>query len=103
MIPMHTSISIIKSDDLDVWGKPIAGETIDLKGNLRSQTKVVTNTNGEEVVSYYTILFEGFVDIRHADKVCFIEPNGEEKILQPIVIKFMRNLDGTVAFTKVEA
>ena len=103
MIPMNTSISIIKSAGLNAWGNPIEGETIELKGNLRSQTKVVVNNNGEEVVSSYTILFKGFVDVKHDDQVCFVEPNGEEKKIQPISIKFMRDLDGSVAFTRVEA
>jgi hypothetical protein len=101
MIPTPHSITIIKSNDLDAWGEPIAGETIELQGNLRSQTKVVRNTNGEEVVSSYTILFIGFVDIKHDDKIQFIEPNNDVKEYKPIEIKFMRDLDGSVAFTKV--
>jgi hypothetical protein len=103
MIPTPHSITIIKSNGLDAWGEPIAGEAIEIQGNLRSQTKVIRNNNGEEVVSSYTILFIGFVDVKHDDKVQFVEPNGEVKEIAPINVKFMRDLDGSVAFTRIEA
>ncbi|MDC3413964.1 hypothetical protein [Terrihalobacillus insolitus] len=103
MIPTPHSITVIKSNGLDAWGEPIEGEVIEIQGNLRTQTKVVRNNNGKEVVSSYTILFVGFVDVKHEDKVRFTEPNGEVKTLDPINVKFMRDLDGSVAFTRIEA
>lgn len=100
MIPTPHTIKILKSGGIDSWGDPIDGETIELKGNLRSQSKIVRNNEGQEVVSNYTVLFKGFEDIRHEDRIQFVEPNGEVKTIRPILIKFMRDLDGSVKFTK---
>ncbi|WP_163530883.1 hypothetical protein [Halobacillus ihumii] len=101
MIPTPHDIQIVKAEGLDIWGDPIAGETLNLKGFVRSKTTVNDRTEGEDVVPEYTILFIGFVDVVHADEVRFTEPNGEVKTDQPNNIKFMRNIDGKVSFTKV--
>lgn len=101
MIPTTVDFEIVKSAGLDVWGEPIAGETIFLKGNLRSQTKTVENSYGDEVVSEYQVLFVGFVDVNQEDEIRFTEANGEAKEFQPITVKHMRDLDGSVGFTKV--
>jgi hypothetical protein len=101
MIETPHKIEIIKAGELDIWGKPTNAETLLLEGNLRSSTKVVTNANGEEVVSNYTILFVGYVDVTVNDSIRFQEPNGEVIESLPIQVKFMRGLGGSVAFTKV--
>lgn len=101
MIPTPHSIDLLKSGGLNIWGEPTEGVEIPLQGNIRSQSKFVRNRQGQEVVSEYTVLFIGVVDITHEDKIRFVEPNGEVKEYQPITIKFMRDLDGTAKFTKV--
>lgn len=101
MIPTNHKIEILKAGELDIWGEPTIGETIMIDGNLRSESKIVKNNNGEEVVSNYTILFVGFVDVKLTDKIRFTEPNNQVIEMPPIQIKFMRDLDGSVAFTKV--
>lgn len=101
MIPTPHKIEILKTNgELDIWGEPTISETIPLQGNIRSESKIVINSNGEEVVSNFTILFVGFVDITVNDKVRFIEPNAEVVESKPIQVKFLRDLDGSVAFTK---
>lgn len=101
MIPTNHKIEILKAGTLDAWGEPTITETIQIEGNLRTQSKVVTNNYGEEVVSNFTILFIGFVDVKLKDTFRFTEPNGEIVEKSPIQLKFMRDLDGSVGFTKV--
>ncbi|WP_427036500.1 hypothetical protein [Cytobacillus pseudoceanisediminis] len=100
MIPTPHKIEILKAGDLNVWGEPSVAETIQVNGNIRTQSRVVKNNQGEEVVSSYTVLFVGFVDITSNDKIRFTEPNGEVVEIAPITVKFMRDLDGSVGFTK---
>lgn len=100
MIPTNAKIEILKSGKPNVWGETPIVETIQIDGNLRSETKVVTNTLGDEMISNYTILFVGFVDVTTKDKIRFTEPNDEVIEKAPINVKFMRDLDGSVGFTK---
>ena len=100
MIPMNVAIEIIKAGEPDIWGETSVDEIIVKKGNIRSQTKVVTDGNGEEVVSNFTILFVGFVNVTMDDKFKFVEPNGRIIEKSAIDIKFMRNWDGSIGFTK---
>jgi hypothetical protein len=101
MIPTPHKIELLKAGELDAWGDPTISETIQLDGNLRTETKVVKDANGEDVLSSYTILFVGFVDVTLNDKIRFTEPNGQVVEKAPIQLKFMRDLDGSVGFTKV--
>lgn len=101
MIPTPHQIEILKADEPDIWGEPTYSEKIPVNGNIRSANEVVVNQYGEEVVSKHTILFKGFVDITVNDKVKFTEPNGQIVESSPIQVKFMRDLDGSVKFTKV--
>lgn len=100
MIPTPNKIDVLKAGTLDSWGEPTIGETIHIDGNLRSESKVVANNHGEEVVANFTVLFVGFVDLNTNDKIRFTEPNGAIVEKAPINVKFMRDLDGSVAFTK---
>lgn len=101
MIPTNQEVELIKSDVLNDWGEPVAGETVPMKCNLRSQSKTTTNTDGQEVVSEYQIVFIGFVGIDQSDTIRFTEPNGQTKGFEPITVKYMRDLGGSIAFTKV--
>lgn len=100
MIPTHNEIDVIKAGELDMWGDPQAEEEKTYQGNIRSQMQVVTNSYGEEVVSNYTILFSGLVSLTTNDKIRFVEANGETIETNPISVKYMRDLDGTVGYTK---
>lgn len=101
MIPTNHDIDVIKAgDDLDIWGNPIGNEPKHLKGNLRSQTGIVRDGNGEERVYQYSVLFVGYIDITTDDSIRFVEPNGEVVETLPLKVKFMRGLDGQVGFTK---
>jgi hypothetical protein len=100
MIPTPHKIEVLKAGQLDVWGDPTITETIQLDGNLRSQSQVVENAHGQEVVANYTVLFIGFVDVNTNDKIRFTEPNGAIVEKSPIQVKFMRDLDGSIGFTK---
>lgn len=101
MIPFRHDVEIIKSGGLNDWGEVVAGETLELKGNIRSRTNIVVSLEGKETVSTFNILFEGFVKIVHKDKIRFVEPNEEIITSPPIAIKYLRDIDGSVAFTKV--
>lgn len=101
MIPFTEPIELIKAGELDIWGNPSLGETIELRANLRSETKVVKDGNGNEQVSAFTLLFVGVVDIRNEDTIRFTEANGEIIEMNPISVKFMRGLDGQPKYTKV--
>lgn len=101
MIETPQKIEILKTGEHDIWGDPTISETIPVNGNLRSQTQIVRDDRGEEVVSNYTILFVGFVDISTDDKIRFIEPNNHVVETNPLQVKFMRDLDGSISFTKV--
>jgi len=100
MIPMPHKIELLRMGEPDIWGESTIEETVQLNGNIRSRTQVVTNSYGEEVISNYRVLFHKFVDVKTKDKIRFTEPNGEVIESEPIQVKFMRDLDGSVAFTK---
>lgn len=101
MIPTPHEIEVLKAGETDIWGETTLTEILPLNGNIRSQTRVVTDSNGKEVVSNFTILFKGFVDIKTKDVIRFTEPNGEIVEMKPLQVKFMRDLDGSVAYTRV--
>lgn len=101
MIPLPHDIKVLKVGEPDIWGKPAVEKELELKGNIRSRTQVVTNNQGEEVISNYRILLRRVVDVRMSDKIRFVEANGEVVESEPIQVKFIRDLDGSVAYTKV--
>lgn len=102
MIPLTQKFKLyLSGDELDVWGEPKETIIADVMGNLRSEMGTTRDTNGDEKTYNYTILFEGFVNIRQGDRIEYTEPNGEIVSAEPIRIKFMRGLDGEVKFTKV--
>lgn len=102
MIPTNHEIIVSKSgDDLDIWGNPIEVEPVSIFGNLRSEMGIAKDANGDEQTYNYTILFIGFEKIGTEDRIEFLEPNDELISLLPIRVKYMRDLDGSVAYTKV--
>ncbi|GEK57120.1 hypothetical protein CHL76_02195 [Marinococcus halophilus] len=101
MIPFTHDVTLLREGKPDAWGESTDVETEDLKGNIRSSTQVVKSLEGKEVVSVFNILFEGTVNIKHTDKIRFTEPNGEVREHEPITVKYLRNLSGEVAYTKV--
>lgn len=100
MIPTYHSIDVIKAGETNVWGDVGVSKSITKKGNIRSKTKVVTDTNGKEVVSNYTVLFIGMVNVTTHDTIKFTEPNGKVVEMSPITVKFLRDIDGSVGYTK---
>lgn len=103
MFPTPHEIEILKAGDPDIWGETVYTDRLELNGNLRSQTQVITDSKGKEVVANYTILFKGFVDVKTKDKIRFIEPNNEVVEKNPHLVKFMRDFNGSVVATKVIA
>lgn len=101
MIPMTQDIKVSIVGEPDIWGKPEVLEERHLKGNLRSHSKIIIDQNGKEVVSEFTILFKGFVKMTVHDFITFTEPNDVTIESNPIQVKFMRDLSGKVAFTRV--
>lgn len=101
MIPTPHKVTIVTGEEVDVWGDVVQTDSYEIDANIRSQIQVVTSIEGKEVVSNYTILFTGLVGITEQDEIRFTEPNGRDVTMQPISVKFMRDLDGSVGFTKV--
>jgi len=102
MIPTNHEIIVSKAGEvLDIWGNPIEVEPVSIFGNLRSEMGIMKDANGDERTYNYTVLFVGFIDIGTDDRIEFLEPNNELVSLLPIKVKFMRDLDGSVGYTKV--
>lgn len=101
MIPINHKVVWTPSLGLDVWGDPKPSEPVELGCNVRSETKVVKNQNGEESVSTMQILFIGLQSVKVGDQFTFVEANGDVLEMSPIDVKFMRDLDGSVAYTRV--
>ena len=101
MIPYNEPIIWEQAGELDVWGKASTITAHELYGNLRSEIKTVTNDRGDEQVSTFTILLRGVVGIKVEDKIQFVEPNGEVIRMNPISVKYMRDIDGKPKYTKV--
>lgn len=101
MIPINHTVTWTPSLGLDVWGDPKPSEPVELECNVRSETKMVKNQQGQEVVSTLQVLFIGLVSVKYADSFTFVEANGEVLEMTPLNVKFMRDLDGSVEFTKV--
>lgn len=102
MIPFDVCFRIIKGGELNVWGESVPIDVVEVKGNLRSQTRLTKNDRGEEVISSYQLLFPGCINIQPQDKVLFTEEDGSVREIHPITIKWMQHLSGEVGFTKVE-
>lgn len=102
MIPFDVHFRVIKGGELDAWGESVPLDILEVKGNLRSQTKLTKNDRGEEVISTYQLLFRGCVNIQPQDKVQFTEGDGRMREMYPITIKWMRHFSGEIGFTKVE-
>ena len=100
MIPTPHKVTVMRGEEVDVWGDVVQTESFDLDANVRSRIQVVTSIEGKEVVSNFTVLFVGLVGITEQDEIRFTEPNGMVVTMQPISVKFMRDLDGSVGYTK---
>ena len=102
MIPTNHQVEISKATgDLDVWGNYETSEPLFKKANIRSQSGIEKDSNGEDKAYSYRILFIGFEDITHDDTIRFVEPNGEVVGARPIAVKFLRGITGNVGYTKV--
>lgn len=100
-VPMKDEIKITKIEGIDGWGEPIWGETLEVKGRISEQTKLVINKNGEEIAARYTIYFAPNVIINYGDKIEFTDSSGLEISGEPISIKAIKDFGGKVILRKV--
>ena len=101
IIPMKDNITIVKSAGIDGWGEPIPGETLQVKGRVSEETKVVVNQYGEEVASRYTIYFPPNVIVDYGDEITFVDSSGNQVSGKPVAIKASKDYGGKVILRKV--
>ena len=100
MIPTRDTVFVLKQGELDDWGRPTPGETLEFPCRIDYQTQVVQDDNGEEVVSKVQILIKGFANITTDDELTWEDEYGFHEV-DPISVSPIKDLGSKILFTKV--
>ncbi|MEV5028505.1 hypothetical protein [Paenibacillus sp. LPE1-1-1.1] len=101
VIPMKQTVTVTKAGALDGWAEPTPGEEITYKARVTEETKVVTNSIGEEAVTSLRITLDKLADISYDDVITYTNELDVTVARKPLKIEPKRMLNGRAIVTEV--
>lgn len=98
---MKQTITVTKAGELDGWAVPTPGEEIAYKARVTEETKVVTNSLGEEAVAILHILLDKLADVSYDDTITYTDEFGVTVARKPLKIAPKRMLNARAIVTEV--
>jgi len=98
---MKQEITVTKASELDGWAAPTPGEEITYKARVTEETKIVTNSAGEEAVTSLRILLDKLADISYDDTITYTDEFGVTVARRPLSIAPKRMLNARAIVTEV--
>lgn len=101
LIPLQDQVTVVTSSGIDNWGVPIEDKAFTYNCRMTEKSEKVLNNNGEEVISKTRFIIEGVADVDYDSTIEWVDSIGYEQSDSPLSIGFIKDMDGTVLFTKV--
>lgn len=110
IIPLKQTVTIIRPQGVDDYGRPIAPIRIPLKCRFEEGSKLIkrfssgtgaNQTMSEEVVSNALITLNKFADIQYTDTIEHVNELGKTTLYSPLKIELLRDIAGKPILTEV--
>jgi hypothetical protein len=100
LIPLKQTITVTPPGSDDPWD-PQPSVPYTLKCRVQEGTKLVRNSNGQEVISVAQIYLDKLAEITLSDRISYTDENGNVREFIPLAIEVKRNLGGKPILTVI--